>query len=62
MLIHGNVVNNSYQEKLRVYTFVPNKSFGQLLIFHSEILYFYKHLIQNLNILRHGLQISILNR
>ena len=32
VLIHCNVVNNSYQKTSRVlYTFVPNKSFGQLL-------------------------------
>ena len=32
ILIHCNVVNNSYQQNSRVlYTFVPNKSFGQLL-------------------------------
>ena len=31
-LIHCNVVNNSYQQNSRVlYTFIPNKSFGQLL-------------------------------
>ena len=51
VLIHCNVFNNSYQQKSRVlYTFVPNKSFGQLLdislenfiflkTFNSEILY-----------------------
>ena len=32
VLIHCNVVNNSYQRNSRVlYTFVPNKLFGQLL-------------------------------
>ena len=32
VLLHCNVVNNSYQQNSRVlYTFVPNKSFGQLL-------------------------------
>ena len=32
ILVHCNVVNNSYQQNSRVlYTFVPNKSFGQLL-------------------------------
>ena len=32
VLIHCNVVNNSYQQESRVlYKFVPNKSFGQLL-------------------------------
>ena len=32
VLIHCNVFNNSYQQNSRVlYTFVPNKIFGQLL-------------------------------
>ena len=32
VLIHCNIVNNDYQQDSRVlYTFVPNKSFGQLL-------------------------------
>ena len=32
VLIHCNVVNNSFQQNSRVlYTFIPNKSFGQLL-------------------------------
>ena len=32
VLIHFNVVNNSYQQNSRVlFTFVPNKLFGQLL-------------------------------
>ena len=32
VLIHCNVVNNSYQQNSRVlYTFVPNKLFGQLV-------------------------------
>ena len=32
VLVHCNIVNNDYQQDLRVlYTFVPNKSFGQLL-------------------------------
>ena len=32
VLIHCNIVNNEYQQDSRVvYTFVPNKSFGQLL-------------------------------
>ena len=47
-LVHCNIVNNDYQQDSRVlYTFVPNKTFGQLLeisqkyriflkIFHSE--------------------------
>ena len=32
VLIHCNVVNNDFQQDTRIlYTFVPNKSFGQLL-------------------------------
>ena len=32
VLLHSNIVNNDYQQDSRVlYTFVPNKSFGQLL-------------------------------
>ena len=32
VLIHCNIVNNDYQQHSRVlYTFDPNKSFGQLL-------------------------------
>ena len=32
VLIHCNIVNSDYQQDSRVfYTFVPNKTFGQLL-------------------------------
>ena len=32
VLVHCNIVNNDYQQDSRVlHTFVPNKSFGQLL-------------------------------
>ena len=32
VLVHCNIVNNNYQQDLRVmYTIVPSKSFGQLL-------------------------------
>ena len=53
VLMHCNVVNNDYQEDSRVlYTFVPNKSFDQLLdispkificfkIFNSEFSYMF---------------------
>ena len=40
VLTHCNIVNNDYQQDSRVlYTFVPNKSFGQLLDI-SRILYY----------------------
>ena len=46
VLVHCNIVKNDYQQDSRVlYTFVPNKSFGQLLDksfgqFHPKILDF----------------------
>ena len=41
VLIHCNVVNNNYQKiSMILYTFVPNKSFGQLLNISLEVSYF----------------------
>ena len=32
IFVHGNIANNNYQNNSRaLYTFIPNKSFGQLL-------------------------------
>ena len=43
LLIHCNVVNNSYLQNLRVlYTFVPKKSLGQLLDISPENFMFLK--------------------
>ena len=43
LLMHCNVTNNSSQQSSRVlYTFVPNKSFGQLLDISPENLIFLK--------------------
>ena len=43
VLIYCNVVNNNYQRNARVlYTFVPNKSFGQLLDISSKEFIFLK--------------------
>ena len=51
VLIHCNVVNNSYQQNSRtLYTFVPNKSIGQLLDISPK----------NFHILKYGLLIAIL--
>ena len=37
VLVHCNITNNDYQQDLRVlYTFNPNKSFGQLLDISSK--------------------------
>ena len=62
ILIHYNIVTNSYQQDSRVlYTFVPNKSFGQLLNISTKTLYFQKPFTQNFHILKHGLRIKMLN-
>ena len=43
VLIHCNVVNNSYQQNSRaLYSFVPNKLFGQLLDISPEHFIFLK--------------------
>ena len=43
VLVHWNIVNNNYQQNSRVlYTFVPNKSFGQLLEISPENFIFLK--------------------
>ena len=43
ILVHCNLINNSYQKNLRaLYTFVPNKSFCQLLEISSKIFIFLK--------------------
>ena len=43
VLIYCNIVNNNYQQDLRVlYTFVSNKSFGQLLDISPKIFIFLK--------------------
>ena len=44
VLIHCDVVNNSYQPNSRVfYTFIPNKSFGQLADIAPENFIFLKN-------------------
>ena len=41
VLVHCNIVNNDYQQDSRVlYTFVPNKPFGQLSDISQEIYIF----------------------
>ena len=42
-LVHCNIVNNDYQQDLRVlYTSIPNKSFGQLLDISPKNFTFFK--------------------
>ena len=44
-LLHCNIVNNNYQQDSRnLYTFVPNKSFGQLLDISPKSFIFLKTL------------------
>ena len=43
VLVHCNLVNNSYQQCSRVlFTFVPNKQFGQLISISPHSLVFLK--------------------
>ena len=59
VLVHCNIVSNDYQRDSRVlYTFVPNKPFGEFIRNFSEKS---KFKIQNFNILKYGLQIKIVN-
>ena len=53
VLISCNIVNNNYQHDSRIlYTFVHNKSFGQLLDISPKTYIFKKLLIQNFHILK----------
>ena len=45
VLIHCNIVNNNYQQNSRIlYTFVPNKSFDQLLDITPKKFYIFKNI------------------
>ena len=61
VLIHCNVVHNSYRRNSRVLynLFLINRSVNYWT-FHLKILYFKNHLIQNVHILKGALQIKIL--
>ena len=57
-----NIVNNDYQQYSKaLYTFVPNKSFGQLLDISPQNFIFLKSLIQSFHTLKNGLLMKILN-
>ena len=44
VLVHCNLVNNSFQQHSRVlFTFVPNKKYGQLISISPHPLIFFKH-------------------
>ena len=61
MQVHCNVFNNDYQQSSRVlYSFVPNKSFGQLLDISPKNFMLLKTLSEYFQILKYGLLIKIL--
>ena len=44
VLVHCNLVNNTYQQASRVlFTFVPNKQYGQLISISPHSLFFFKN-------------------
>ena len=44
VLVHSNLVNNAYQQAAKVlFTFVPNKQYGQLISISSHSLVFFKN-------------------
>ena len=58
VLVRCNIVSSNYQQNLRdLYTFIPNKPFGQLLDISPL-----KLLTQNFHKLNYGLQIKTINR
>ena len=62
VLIHCNIVNNDYQQDSRVlYTFVLNKSFGQLLKISPQSFIFLRTFNSEFSYIEDGLMIKILN-
>ena len=62
VLVQCNFVIDDYQQDSEVlYTFIPNKSFGQLLDISPRNFIFKKLLILNFHILKYGLLIKSLN-
>ena len=53
--------NMILKKKQQKYTFVTNKSFGQLLGISPKIFIFLKLLITNLHVLKYDLLIKVLN-
>ena len=59
VLVHCNLVNNSYQQASKVlFTFVPNKQFAQLITMppHSPTM-----LMQNFHLLKYGSKTKIID-
>ena len=61
-LVHCNIVNNNYQQSSRVlYTFIPSKSFGQLLDISPKNFIFLKTFDSEFSYIELGLLIKILD-
>ena len=62
VLVHCNLVNNSYQQAFKVlFTFVPNKKYGQLITVSPETLNNVKN-GQYCHLFKFGLWIKIIDR
>ena len=60
ILIHCNIVKNDNQQDLKVlYTFAPNKPFGQLLEVSPTSFIFLKRFNSKFSCIEYGLQIEI---
>ena len=62
VLVHCNLVNNSYQQASKVlFTFVPNKQFGQLITISPHSLTMLKTTTQSFHSFKYGLLIKIID-
>ena len=62
VLVHCNLVNNSYQQASKVlFTFVPNKQFGQLITISSHSLIMLNTTNAEFQLLKCGLLIKIID-
>ena len=62
VLVHCNLVNNNYQQASKVlFTFVPNKQFGQLVTITPHSVTMLKTNNAEFSLLKYGLQIKIID-
>ena len=62
VLVHCNLVNNSYQQASKVFsTFVPNKQFGQLITITPHSPTMLKTTNSDFHLLKFGLQTKIID-
>ena len=63
VLVHCDLVNNSYQQASKVlFTFIANKKYGQLITISPETLIILKMLILNFHLLKFSLRIKTIDR